>query len=171
MLFYTYKQFYFKQFSLLGAMAIKGYVTFPKALLGPHVGLLSVIYRSLVGGVLPLYRDAVGIFYSPSWLGLLGGRLTPLQPIGLRKVRYTCIITLNMPTSSLCKALPIGRVFSFEDWTVIYRLYEVDSFNINKMLIASNKENYQLKLYSYDEQMCITSSAFFNAVIPKKNSH
>ena len=33
-------------------------------------GLFSVISRSLVeGGVLPLCRDAVRVFYSPSWLG------------------------------------------------------------------------------------------------------
>ena len=31
--------------------------------------LFSVISRTLVGGVLPLCREAVGVFYSPSWLG------------------------------------------------------------------------------------------------------
>ena len=29
----------------------------------------NFISRALVGGVLPLCRDAVGVFYSPSWLG------------------------------------------------------------------------------------------------------
>ena len=29
----------------------------------------SVISRTLIGGVLPLYREAVGVFYSPSQLG------------------------------------------------------------------------------------------------------
>ena len=29
----------------------------------------DVIYRTHLGEVLPLCRDAVGVFYSPSWLG------------------------------------------------------------------------------------------------------
>ena len=49
----------------LGAMAIKGYSSFPKA---PPFRLFSVICRTLVGEV-PLSRDAVGVFYSPSRLG------------------------------------------------------------------------------------------------------
>ena len=32
------------------------------------IRLFSVISRTLVGGVLPLCRDSVGVFYSPSWL-------------------------------------------------------------------------------------------------------
>ena len=30
---------------------------------------ISVIFRTLVGGVLPLCKDAVSVFYSPSWQG------------------------------------------------------------------------------------------------------
>ena len=47
----------------LGAMAMKRYSAFPKA----PVLLLSVISRTLVwaGGVLPLCRDEVSVFYSP----------------------------------------------------------------------------------------------------------
>ena len=47
----------------LGAMALKGYCTFPKAsaLLEPH--------HRWWGEVLALFRKAVGLFYSPSWLG------------------------------------------------------------------------------------------------------
>ena len=43
-----------------------------------------VILRTLIGGILSLCRDAVGVFYSPSWLGQsypgfsLRGNLTPL---------------------------------------------------------------------------------------------
>ena len=33
------------------------------------IRLFSVISRTLIGGVLPLYWDAVSVFYSPSWLG------------------------------------------------------------------------------------------------------
>ena len=29
------------------------------------IRLFSIIYRTFVGGVLPLYRDTVGVFYSP----------------------------------------------------------------------------------------------------------
>ena len=56
----------------LGAMAMKGYSTFPKtlALLTLHYkSVLSIISRTLVEGVLSLFRDAVGIFYSLRQLG------------------------------------------------------------------------------------------------------
>ena len=33
------------------------------------IRLLSVISRTLVGGFLPLGREAIGVFYSPSRLG------------------------------------------------------------------------------------------------------
>ena len=35
------------------------------------IRLFSVIHRTLIGGVLPLCRGAVGVFYSPSQLGKL----------------------------------------------------------------------------------------------------
>ena len=56
----------------LGAMAIKGYFAFPNApvLLELHHQMFSVISRILIGGgVLPLCRGAVSVFYSPSQLG------------------------------------------------------------------------------------------------------
>ena len=45
----------------LEVMAMKGYSAFTKALtlLEPHL-------RTLVGGMLPLCRDAVSVFYNPS---------------------------------------------------------------------------------------------------------
>ena len=48
-------------------MTIKGYSVFPKApaLLEFHHQIFSVIS----GGVLPLYREAVGLFYTPRQLG------------------------------------------------------------------------------------------------------
>ena len=53
-----------------GMMAINGYSAFPKApaLLEPSDGLVLYPGHSL-GGVLPLCRDAVDVFYSASWLG------------------------------------------------------------------------------------------------------
>ena len=33
------------------------------------VSFFSVIYRTLIEGVLPFSREAVGVFYSPSWPG------------------------------------------------------------------------------------------------------
>ena len=61
----------------LGAMAMKGCSAFPK--LQHHWNLTIRLFSCLVsypghswGGVLPLWREAVGIFYSPSWLGKLG---------------------------------------------------------------------------------------------------
>ena len=53
-------------------MALKGYSTFPKApeVLEPHHQIvLCHIQDTRWWGVLPLCRGAVGIFYSPSWLG------------------------------------------------------------------------------------------------------
>ena len=50
-------------------MVIKGFSTFPESLgLKPCIRLFNVISKTFVGGVLPLCRDAVGVFYSPSWL-------------------------------------------------------------------------------------------------------
>ena len=55
----------------LGAMALKGYSAIPKtpALLKPHFQFFSIISRTLVGGVLTLSRDTVGVFYNHRKLG------------------------------------------------------------------------------------------------------
>ena len=55
----------------VGLRVMKGYSIFPKA---PHYWSLSirwfnVISRKLMGKVLPLCREVVGVFYSPSWQG------------------------------------------------------------------------------------------------------
>ena len=54
----------------LGVMAMKKYSAFHKssALLEPHHNILDACGGE---GVVPLYRDAVDIFYSPSRLGPL----------------------------------------------------------------------------------------------------
>ena len=56
---------------VLGAMAIRGNLHSPKLhhYWGLNIRLSSVINRTLIGGVLPLGRDAVGVFFSPSGLG------------------------------------------------------------------------------------------------------
>ena len=45
-----------------------------------NIRLFSVISRTLIGGVLPLYRGAVSVFYSQSWLGhrIFVGEVLPL---------------------------------------------------------------------------------------------
>ena len=48
------------------AMLVKGYSALLKA---PAIRFFSVISRTLIGGVLPLCRVAVGVFYSPSRQG------------------------------------------------------------------------------------------------------
>ena len=55
----------------LGAMAIKKYSEFPKApvLLEPHHQTFKFHIRTLVGEVLHIGREAVGVFCSPSRLG------------------------------------------------------------------------------------------------------
>ena len=55
----------------LGVMAMEGYSAFPKApaLMEPHHQVVySVISRALVVRILPLSRDAVGVFYNCSRL-------------------------------------------------------------------------------------------------------
>ena len=55
---------------LLCYMAMKGYSAFPKALRLESRRQINIISRIFVGlGVLSLCRDAVGVFYSLSWLG------------------------------------------------------------------------------------------------------
>ena len=55
----------------LGAVPMKRYSAFPKApaLLEPYHQIVLCHIRTLVGGVLPLCRDAVGVFCNPSRLG------------------------------------------------------------------------------------------------------
>ena len=54
-----------------GVMVMKGYPALPKTLdyWSLTIILFIVISRTLIGGVLILYRDAVGVFCSPSWVG------------------------------------------------------------------------------------------------------
>ena len=65
---------------------MKGYSTFSK---GPELepyppdGLASYLGHSLVGGL--LYRDAVGVFYSPSWLGYI------LKKINVSFIIHFCL--------------------------------------------------------------------------------
>ena len=49
-----------------GAMAMKGFSTFPKV---PRLGWMPYPLYSLEVESYPLYSDAVSVFYSPSWLG------------------------------------------------------------------------------------------------------
>ena len=65
-------------------MAMKGYSSFPKAsaLLKPHHQIvLSVMSRTLVAGDLPLCRDAVGVFCSPSRLNHQDTHWWSLSPL------------------------------------------------------------------------------------------
>ena len=52
----------------LGAMAMKGCSAFPKAPASqePPIRLFSVIFRTVIGRIVRLFRGAVGVFYSPS---------------------------------------------------------------------------------------------------------
>ena len=56
----------------LGAMAVKGGSTFPKALesLEPHHQIVQCHIQDTRWWVLPLCRGAVSVFYSPSRLGI-----------------------------------------------------------------------------------------------------
>ena len=46
---------------VLGAVAMKGHSTFPKSSRNLAIILFNVISRTLIGGVLLLYRDVVGV--------------------------------------------------------------------------------------------------------------
>ena len=69
-------------------MAMKGYSAFPKApaSLEPHHQIVRS--RTLVGGVLPLCRSAVDVFYSPSRLGNLHLSWFVLFGLVLRYINY-----------------------------------------------------------------------------------
>ena len=73
-----------------GAMVMKGYSAFPKApaLLEPHhQHCWNLTLRTLVGGgVLPLCRETVGVFYNPSRLGNVRRMFIR---VGIRKTRNT----------------------------------------------------------------------------------
>ena len=56
----------------LGVMAMKGYFAFLKAQgLEPHQKMFNIISRTLVEGVLPLCRHAIGVFCGLSRLGYI----------------------------------------------------------------------------------------------------
>ena len=56
----------------LRAMTIKGYPTFPKApRLEPHHQIVLCHNQDTHWGVLPLWRDALSVFYSPSQRGCI----------------------------------------------------------------------------------------------------
>ena len=76
----------------LGAMAMKGRSAFHKALafLEPHHQIFSIISRTLVEGVLPICREAVGIFCSTSWL-------SNIEPWWLGIHTYIYIYLYNLP--------------------------------------------------------------------------
>ena len=56
----------------VGLMAMKGYSSFPKSSrLKPHLQMVWYHIQDSGWAFLPLCRDAVGVFYSPSWLGYI----------------------------------------------------------------------------------------------------
>ena len=86
----------------LGTMAMKGYSTYSIALrLKPHISLFNVISRTLVRGVLLFCQDAVGVFYSLSWLGWFvkvtnhTGLWDVCSPDSLRATHQVCFYDLK----------------------------------------------------------------------------
>ena len=65
------------------------------ALLEPH-HMFSVISRTLVRGILPLYRGADGVFCSPNWLGNASGKSGPGSN-GNEEILYSPESSLTRP--------------------------------------------------------------------------
>ena len=68
-------------------MVIKGYRSL-------NIRLFSVISRTFVGGILPLNRDTVGVFYNPSRLGHL---LREFYPSAEMQIVYSTALQLTGP--------------------------------------------------------------------------
>ena len=69
--------------------------------------LFSVLSRTLIGGVLPLCRDAIGVIYSPNWLGNIIRWKTLSTPVGWVGTIFV-IIVLHTPMEQLT----LERLFS-----------------------------------------------------------
>ena len=109
----------------LGVMSIKGYFTFPKAPgRKPHNQVhFSIIYRSFVGvGVLPLYSDAVGIFYL-------------FQSTGLRMTLPIYIYIYINASLSLSLSLIYSHFNHF------FKTWRITSSEMNKNEIAKQKND------------------------------
>ena len=75
------------------------------------IGLFSIISRTLVGEVLPLCREAVGVFYIPS---RLNKKVNDVQYVLLIKldIRFFFIIPSYLPTPPLGQDMTQGQFLS-----------------------------------------------------------
>ena len=90
----------------LGAMAMKGYSVFPKApaLLEPHHQIVYChIQDTRWGVVLPLCREAVGVFYSPSRLGKISVE---------EKSTYASVFKVTTATGDATKENPMKTIYN-----------------------------------------------------------
>ena len=92
----------------LGAMAMNGYSAFTKHYRNLSIRLFSVISRT---HILPLCRDAVGVFYSPSRLGKCTGWVYEYNVYG---VLYFQLMLLRMFCLQFIKNLNFSKQFIYE---------------------------------------------------------
>ena len=96
--FYLTHKCYHSRSVNLGVIAMKEYSIFPRAPeLEPHHQMFKChIQNTGIGGVLPLSRDAVGVFYSPctNWAIYLEACVCGIMVIGIRN-------ELDKPSSNL----------------------------------------------------------------------
>ena len=91
----------------LRVMKIKWYSAFPKLQLkwSSTIPLFSVTSRTLVGGVLLLWRDAVVIFCRPSRLGHI--------QIGKNFIAYYLAAFVSTQIPSVCLSLPLSLSLTY----------------------------------------------------------
>ena len=117
-----------------------------------NIRLLSVISRILVAGVLPLCREAVGVYYSPSWrvnsdkepsqLCIVGKWLSLNCPTGQYNGRYTTSILWN-------------GLFQFSQITFLF-FFQI-CLNFNSLLLTV----YQFQIWKGSGSIFLIKHVFF----------
>ena len=101
----------------LGAMALKEYFAFPKvpALLEPHNQIVSCHMQDTCWGVLPLWREAVGIFYRPSRLGM--------QIFCWTLAFHSLFISVFVNTVSVSSLLNTFHLYKYIQFFISFRIF------------------------------------------------
>ena len=120
-------------------MVMKGHSSFPKApaLLKSQHQIISCHIRTFVVGVLPLCRDAVGLFHSPSRLGYLTSRFCWKFPC----VDIHSILKLSVFLKDALKETLICILLKI---IIFYRCKEIASGFLKKEQNFSRKQDFIL---------------------------
>ena len=122
-----------------------------------NIRLFSIISRTLVGGFLPLCRDTVCVFCSPSGLGhthslgvsYLSAEMQLTGPWRENNCIHSFFkgISAMWSANSLCKDLNSGHDVHFPQWRLLY--HEHISLSLSLSLSLSQSLSLSLFLYIY----------------------